>query len=1091
MSTFNHNHSKLLKKLIIRVISIFIISTNVFGAVTGKISGRVTDLSTGEALIGANVILEGTSMGAATDINGYYVILNISPRAYTLRAMMIGYAPVNYTEVQVNVDLTTTVDFGLTVETIQGEEVTVISERKAIRQDVASSQVNISKDRIEDLPVTSVAGVIGLQAGVEGMSVRRGGTDELAVMLDGASLKDDRTGEPILGIPLSSVQEIMITSGGFSAEYSDLQAGVINVVTREGGLSGYTMNLDYKYSPPAPKHFGPSIFDPDSYYLRPYLDDEVCWTGTDNGAWDEYTQNQYPSFKGWNKLSEDFMTDENPDNDLSPQGAQRLFKWQHRRQGDIVKPDYNIDAGFGGPVPVIGGMLGNLRFYTSFKQERSMYFVPLSRDAYNSWTWTTKLTSDLTKKIKLQFSSFIKEITASSASGVGNPSYFRSLYGVAGIFGGTSQTESKIWYPEYYCLTDFSHQMYSVKLTHMLSQKSFYEGMIEYSIASWDTYPGKAIDSIQVIDGITNIYDTTSTGMDTTYLDTTYRWDYDRDTDIFPGANELWVHEAPFGYDWRLTRSINDYLMGVKTNSRDATVTSHLKMRFNYTNQANEYHQLKSGLEFEYYSFNMSYGAVNKALPTSNQRTEWDRYPYQLSAYIQDKIEAKGWIATVGLRAEYFNPNGEWYDVDPYDKSLYSKNYNPDNESSIVTIPVDGSLTFLPRLGISHPITTNSKLYFNYGHMRQKFLPDQLFGLRRSFGNAMSRIGNPYLPMEKTVMYELGYDQALFNDYLIHAAAYYKDKSDQANSVTYRSADNTVNYSRSENNFYQDIRGLELEVRKRAGNWLTGFVNYTYSVYTSGYFGVRQQYQNPSEQRKYEANVSIQEQYKPLPLPRVNFNVAFHTPRSFGPKFFRQNPIGGWHMAFSGFWKAGAYSTYGGVSGITNNVRWVDSYNVNFKAAKSTHFKKLSVTFICDIYNLFNFKFLSMNALGDQYFNASDATDYYESLQFPKHVYEELSETHLSGNDRKGDYRPLDVEYQAMGMVHRLDSVTDPATIYFVNDLDMWFQLNADGKPEEVNQSLVDELRKEKAYIDNPNIESFMFLNPRDIYFGIKISYNI
>ena len=216
------------------------------------------------------------------------------------------------------------------------------------------------------------------------------------------------------------------------------------------------------------------------------------------------------------------------------------------------------------------------------------------------------------------------------------------------------------------------------------------------------------------------------------------------------------------------------------------------------------------------------------------------------------------------------------------------------------------------------------------------------------------------------------------------------------------------------NIYYQDIRGLEIEFRKRSGDWLTGFVNYTYNVSTNGTFGLSTLNQSPSEQRAYEADVDDQSQYKPLARPKFNCNLALHTPRKWGPSFIGGNPLGGWTVAFTGYWKAGSYSSYGGVSGITNNVRWVDTYGANFKGSKSVDIKRVRLTFVCDIYNVFNFKFLSLVSRGDQYLSPGDYTNYVESLQFPKKVYDELGQPHLSGDDRLGAYRPNDVKYQEM-----------------------------------------------------------------------------
>ena len=89
---------------------------------TGKIVGRVTEIASGEPLIGVNIIVEGTSLGAAADIDGYYVILNVRPGTYILRATMIGYKNVIQKNVKVLIDLNTTIDFFMEMSTLQGEE---------------------------------------------------------------------------------------------------------------------------------------------------------------------------------------------------------------------------------------------------------------------------------------------------------------------------------------------------------------------------------------------------------------------------------------------------------------------------------------------------------------------------------------------------------------------------------------------------------------------------------------------------------------------------------------------------------------------------------------------------------------------------------------------------------------------------------------------------------------------------------------------------------------------------------------------------------------------------------------------------------
>ena len=125
----------------------------------------------------------------------------------------------------------------------------------------------------------------------------------------------------------------------------------------------------------APKHFGKSLYDKDSYFLRPYLDDEVCWTGTNSGVWDNYTERQYPAFEGWNSISLSTMNDSDPSNDLSPAAAQKIFKWQHRRNGALTLPDYSRNLLINGPLPF---QSKHFVFSLSHTETQDVFIIPLS-----------------------------------------------------------------------------------------------------------------------------------------------------------------------------------------------------------------------------------------------------------------------------------------------------------------------------------------------------------------------------------------------------------------------------------------------------------------------------------------------------------------------------------------------------------------------------------------------------------------------------------------------------------------------------------------------------------------------------------------
>ncbi|MDX1700433.1 MAG: carboxypeptidase-like regulatory domain-containing protein, partial [Melioribacteraceae bacterium] len=130
---------------------------------TGKIMGRVLDQATGEGIPFANVFIEGTSIGAASDIEGNYVILNVPPDVYTVTASYIGYQKVTRTDVRVNVNFTTSIDFELPSGTIEMDAVVVQGERNPlIRQDLTNPTVAINSETLDALPVDNISEVIKL-----------------------------------------------------------------------------------------------------------------------------------------------------------------------------------------------------------------------------------------------------------------------------------------------------------------------------------------------------------------------------------------------------------------------------------------------------------------------------------------------------------------------------------------------------------------------------------------------------------------------------------------------------------------------------------------------------------------------------------------------------------------------------------------------------------------------------------------------------------------------------------------------------------------------------------------------------------------
>ncbi len=1009
------------KKLIL-FLSIFLITVNyLFAGTTGKIKGKVIDAETAMPLPGVNIVVVGTTLGASSDENGNYTILNLSPGYYTLKFSMIGYANYVIKNVKVSIDLTTNVNAKLKTEVIAGKEVVVIAQKPVVRKDVSNSQMNINSKVIHNLPVQSVDAVLTLQAGIEqganGILVRGGSSNQTVFMVDGLSQNDERSNIPYTGVSLSSVKEVQIQTGGFNAEYGNLRSGLINVITKSGNSTKYSGTISVGFAPPAPKHFGKSIYDPYSYFNRPYLDPDVAWTGTNNGAWDEYTKKQYPNFEGWNAIADATLEDDDPTNDLTPIGAQNLYKWQHRRQGDIKKPDYTIDAGFGGPVPFIGKMLGDLRFYLSFVKEQDMFIYPLSRDNFGQNHTQLKLNSNLTKNIRLELSGLYGEIhSVSPYNWKTTPTgrVLRSTSEIANLVNGSSI----LYMPGYYSPSSIYRTFVSAKITHVISNKTFYEVKVQHKINRYKTFQMPLRDTSKIYEPV-------------------------------PGYK---VDEAPFGYWGYSTTGIDGMIMGGWMNlGRDRSVNSTTSLKIDYLSQISFLNQLKAGIEITFNDYDINSGTYSPSMNTWTRSMVYHITPFRIGSYVQDKLEFEGFIMNAGVRFDYSSPNVNWYEFNSYDKNL-GAGYGKTLETNLPTKKTKGKLYISPRLGIAHPITNDSKLYFNYGHFRSEPESSYRFRLQRESNGLVTYIGDPNLQLEKTVAYELGYSQNLFDMFLLNIAGYYKDVTDQTGWIYYQNLNSSVTYYKAANNNYQDIRGFEITLTKTRGEWVRGFINYTYDVKTSGYFGLTKYYEDPVEQRDYLTRNPTQ--FKPVPQPYARANVEFITPTDFGPEINNIYPFGQISLNILANWKTGRYTTYNpkSIPGIINNVQWEDRFNMDMRLSKSFDIGMFNIQLYLDVSNVLNTKQLSFSGFANKF----DYLDYLESLNFD---WEEGVE---HGNDKIGTVRPDNVAY-------------DP------------LELNPNNDPEITKRN--EQRKANKSYIDMPNIKSLTFLNPRRITIGFKINF--
>ncbi len=213
----------------------FVFSASLFAQTTGKIAGFVFDGKSHEPLPGANIYLEGTSLGAATGLDGSFYIINIPPGKYDVHVEMVGYETKIIKGVRVSVNRTTNLKITLNESILQGEVIEVEADKITIKKDQTSAIRTVSSDQIKTLPVENLNQVVGLQAGVVKGHFRGGRSGEVSYMIDGLQVDDAFGGEGRrVDVETESVQDVEIITGTFNAEYGRAMSGVVNAIIKDG-----------------------------------------------------------------------------------------------------------------------------------------------------------------------------------------------------------------------------------------------------------------------------------------------------------------------------------------------------------------------------------------------------------------------------------------------------------------------------------------------------------------------------------------------------------------------------------------------------------------------------------------------------------------------------------------------------------------------------------------------------------------------------------------------------------------------------------------------------------------------------------------
>jgi len=224
-----------------------------FAAQSGKIAGKVVNAVNGAPLSGANVTVAGTRLGASTDLEGEFYIINVPTGVYDVSASVVGCCTQTITGVVVTTGSTVRLEFKLEEAVIEMEEVIVTFQKPPVDIKETSMRSVVRAEDFEELPVQTVDQMLEVQAGFVSdangdLHLRGGRSGEIVYYIDGQRIENPVVGGTPPSVNREAVEEMSVLSGTFNAEYGDAMSGVVQMITKEG--SSEKLNIDFEYTSP-------------------------------------------------------------------------------------------------------------------------------------------------------------------------------------------------------------------------------------------------------------------------------------------------------------------------------------------------------------------------------------------------------------------------------------------------------------------------------------------------------------------------------------------------------------------------------------------------------------------------------------------------------------------------------------------------------------------------------------------------------------------------------------------------------------------------------------------------------------------------
>ena len=777
-------------KFLISVL-LLLISVQLVFAQYGKISGRVVDRETKEPLPGASVVVQGTTLGAATDVNGNYVILNVPAGTYTVVASYVGYQTVTVSGVQVIAGLTRELNFELPSTAIELRAVEVVAERPLIEKSATNAIRVVTSADVEKLPVRDVNVYFALQAGVSlqygRLYIRGSRSDEVGYMIEGASVTNilgaatgarggafaarDRYralgGGLITTIP-EALEEISVQAGGYSAEFGGANAGIVQQVFKSG-RSKFSTSVQFETDNfgnyPGKKFLGTYSYGYSDIVVTlggPLFTERIkFFLAGENNFIRDYIQH---FFKGYNF---GYLKDNGRRG--GTKGDSALVAWN----------DANI------PGRMVNRYTGNGTLTFDLK--------PLQLRISGAYTWSRSRGND----------------------------FLRNIFNL-----------------ERLPVTDLTQFFISAKGTYFISAKTFLEASIsflDYRNKSYEPAFGDNVlaydDSLQVVRAYGERFKYVSRYVGPPPYDF-YGFAFYRPGTLFAGYSKF--QQGYWGGNVALTSQVEKHEIKLGASYQRWTVR-HYGIGTGGLFRA--FHTLPDSARSESYLYKLLGSYVNnygfdRFGRKVDSGEDGPRHPYFFSAYIQDKIEFSDLIINAGLRYDYLYLDA-WRLKDPNAPRADL------TTRKLLDLEKGKPRAYLqPRLGFSFPVTDRTVFHLQYGIFVQ---PPALTSL---YAGLSYYPGSVYLPSielipdplafdpdpVKTTQYEIGFSQQFTDFAAFDITGFYKDVRNQLQVSTVPITSGPyagLKYAVYTNGDFENVYGLEFTLRIRRVNRIQAQINYT------------------------------------------------------------------------------------------------------------------------------------------------------------------------------------------------------------------------------------------------------------------------